>query len=182
MFNRTFLVRASLALILVFLFFPFRVTVAPEWNVKVVDQHGDPVKDAYVQEFATNWTLDFRHNEAVCSDKDGTAQFPKRSVRASYMTRILETVSKIGPHSSLGHDVKIAVEGLGYGDMTIDSGWIKWNGYADQVNSSLTVLKCPEGLTGYQCAFDYEYFFDVNSSAKRMQLCESSPGRRFDPM
>jgi hypothetical protein len=182
MFNKTFRVGASLALLLVLLFFPFNVTVAPKWKVRVVDQYGNPIQGAYVQEFARNWTLDFQHKEAVCSDKDGIAQFPKRSVRASYVTRILETASRIRPHGSYGHDVDVAVEVLGYGDMSVDSMWIKWNGYLDWVNSTHTVHKCPEGLTGYGCQFDYDHYFENNLSGKRMRLCQSSPGLRFDPM
>jgi hypothetical protein len=182
MFNRTFRVGAGLALILVLLFFPFHVTVAPEWKVRVVDQNGEPVQGAYVQEFAINWTLDFRHKEAVCSDEDGIAQFPKRSVRASYMTRIWDTVSQIRPHTSLGHDVEIGVEALGYGELTIDSRWLTWNGFADRVNSSHMMTKCPKGLTGFQCGFDYDHYFENQVSGKRVRLCQSSPGLRFDPM
>src|ERR1700759_1317412 len=160
MFNRTFRVGAGVALLLVLLFYPFNVTVAPKWKVRVVDQNGNPVQGAYVQEFARNWTLDFKHNEAVCSDKDGIAQFPKRSVRASYMRRILDTASKIGPHSSLGHEVTIGVEALGYGEMSIGSTCLKCNGFLDWVNSSHTMQKCPEGTTGYQCRFDYNHYFE----------------------
>jgi len=38
--------------------YPFEVTVAPEWNVKVVDENGKPLAGAYVLEFADQWTLD----------------------------------------------------------------------------------------------------------------------------
>jgi hypothetical protein len=178
-FNKTFRVSASLALILVFLFFPFNVTVAPEWKLRLVDQNGDPVKGAYVYESAYNWTLDFRHSEAVCSDEDGIVQFPKRSVRASYMTRIWDTVSQIKPHGSYGHDVRIAIDALGYDDV---SRGLEWNGFLDRVNSSHTVHKCSEGLTGYQCRFDYDHYFENQFSGKRMRQCQSSPGQRFDPM
>jgi hypothetical protein len=181
-FNKTFRAGVGLALILAILFFPFNVTVAPEWKVRVVDQNGDPVKGAYVSELAINWTLDFRHSEAVCSDEDGIAQFPKRLVRASYMTRIWDTVSQIRPHSSFGHDVKIAVDALGYDTVPPDWRGLEWNGFLDRVNSSYTVRKCPEGLSGYQCRFDYDHHFENQFSGKRMRLCQSSPGLRFDPI
>ena len=170
---------AGVALVMLLLVYPFNVTVIPEWNVKVVDEGGRPVPGAYILLFATQWTLDFHHEEAVCTDSNGQAYFPRETVRASVVTRVLKWVSRLGPHSSLGPDAKVGVEALGYGDMPGDTITTDWNGSAGRVNSQLSFHKCAEGLTGYHCNFNYKYFFDVNSSARKMAACQAAPGRRF---
>ena len=62
---------AGVALLALLLNYPFDVTVVPEWNVKVVDERGRPIPGAFVSEFANQWTLDFEHGSAVCTDRDG---------------------------------------------------------------------------------------------------------------
>jgi hypothetical protein len=64
---------AGIALMILLLVYPFRVTVAPEWNVKVVNENGKPLAGAYVSEFASHGTLDFEHNEALCTNVNGQA-------------------------------------------------------------------------------------------------------------
>lgn len=46
-------------MVIFLLVYPFPVTVTPEWNVKVVDLAGIPLRGAYVLEWANQWTLDF---------------------------------------------------------------------------------------------------------------------------
>jgi hypothetical protein len=167
---------AGFALILFLLVYPFNVTVAPEWNVKVVDENGKALPGAYVLEWASQWTLDFHHHGAVCSNLNGEAHFPRLTLPASVLTRVWNWVSKLGPHSSLGPDVKISVERLGYGDMPDDRPAADWNGWANHVNSRLTLHKCPNGLTAYHCNFAYDYFFAVNGpSARDIAACQSGP-------
>jgi len=67
--------------------YPFNVTVAPEWKVKVVDENGKPLPGAYVSEIRIAWDVDFQHNEALCSNMNGEAQFVRHTVRASVLTR-----------------------------------------------------------------------------------------------
>jgi hypothetical protein len=50
---------AGAALVLFVLLYPFSVTVAPEWTVKVLDENGEPLAGAYVSEGASQWTLGF---------------------------------------------------------------------------------------------------------------------------
>jgi hypothetical protein len=167
---------AGVAFFLFLLVYPFNVTVAPEWNVKVVDENGKALAGAYVLEFATQWTLDFHFEEAECSNANGEAHFARRTLPASVLARVSKWVSKLGPHSSLGPDVKIGVERLGYGDMPNDITWATWNGWARRVNTRFALHKCPNGLTGYHCKFDYNYFFAVNgSSARKIAACQAGP-------
>lgn len=165
---------AVVALIILFLVYPFNVTVAPQWNVRVVDENGKALAGAYVLEWASQWTLDFHQHEAICSNLNGEAHFPRRTSPASVLTRVSMWVSKLGPHSSLGSDVEISVERLGYGDMPNENTRATWNGWANRVNSRLTLHKCPNGLTGYHCKFNYDYFFAINgSSAREIAACQS---------
>src|SRR5271170_3290360 len=89
---------AGVALIVLLLVYPFNVTVAPEWNVKVVDENGKPLRGAYVSEFASHGTLDFEHSEAACTNVNGEAQFVRHSVRASVLTRISRRVLRFNIH------------------------------------------------------------------------------------
>lgn len=180
--RRRIIILPGVTLLSLLLFYPFYVTVVPDWNVQVVDEAQKPVGSAYVELFATQWTLDFNHEEAVCTGSNGYAHFSREAIRASVISRMLRWLSKIGPHSSLGPDVKIGVEALGYGDMRGDSITEDWDGSSSRVSSQLRMHKCPSGLTGYRCSFDYKYFFTVNSSAGRMKDCQNAPGHRFaDP-
>jgi|ERR1700735_768220 len=65
MMTKTRMSLVAILLVVLLLVYPFNVTVAPERNVKVADEDGDPVPGAYVSEFASHGTLDFAHNEGV---------------------------------------------------------------------------------------------------------------------
>ena len=130
---------AGTAVLFSLLAYPFNVTVVPEWNVKVVDENGKPLTGAYVLEFADQWTLDMHFEQAICSDKNGAAHFPRRTVRASVLTRAFKLISKFGPHSRLGPDVKMGAECLGYGDMANDITTAEWSGGRGRVNSQFSL-------------------------------------------
>jgi hypothetical protein len=166
---------AAAGVVIFLLVYPFPVTVMPEWNVKVVDQNGAAVPGAYLLEFANQWTLDFHDEQAICSDANGEAHFARRTVPASVVTRVSEFISKLGPHASLGPDVKMSAEGLGFGDEANES-MTKWNGWSNHVNSKLVLHRCPKGRTSYKCSFDYAYWFGINgSAAKQIAACQSAP-------
>jgi len=165
----------GVAAIILLLVYPFNITVMPEWNVEVVDEKGAAVPGAYVFEFATQWTLDFHDEQALCSDSKGEAHFARRTVPASALTRVSKWISRLGPHSSLGPDVKLGAERMGYGDMPNESTWTTWSGWSNHVNSKFVLHKCPSGLTGYRCKFDYDYFLKVNGpSAQKIVACLSA--------
>lgn len=167
---------AGTAVLLFLLIYPFEVTVAPEWNVKVVDENDKPLTGAYVLEFADQWTLDIHFERAICSDKNGEAHFPRQKVRASVLTRVLRFISRFGPHSSLGPDVKMGAERLGYGDMANDVTTAEWSGGRGRVSSKFSLHRCPTGLTAYRCKADYDYWFGIGGeSAKKIAACQSAP-------
>ena len=166
---------AGIALIILLLVYPFNVTVMPEWDVRVVDENGTAVPGAYVLEFANQWTLDFHDEQSICSDSNGKAHFVRQTVPASVVTRVSKWVSQLGPHSSLGADVEMSAERLGYGDMPKETTTEKWNGWTNHVHSKFALQKCPQGFTAYKCHFKYDYFFAINGpSAKKIAACQSS--------
>jgi hypothetical protein len=174
------MILAGVALILFLLVYPFDVTVAREWNVKVVDENGKPLAGAYVAEFASHGTLDFEHKESVCTNTNGEARFVRRTVRASVLTRVPRWVSRFNVHGGLGPYVAVGVDRLGYGDMPTQTpmpnfNGLDWHGSPSRMNSRVALRKCPEGFTGYNCQFHYDYFFAVNSSAREMAACQSAP-------
>jgi hypothetical protein len=109
---------AIIVLVVVLLVYPFKVTVVPEWNVKVVDENGKPLAGAYVEEFARQWTVDYDHHEAVCTNVNGEAKFSRETVRVGVAVHAAEWVSRLGPHASLGPVDIVAIERLGYGPMS----------------------------------------------------------------
>ena len=43
----------------------------------------------------------------------------------------------------------------------------------NHVTTQFVLHKCPNGLTGYKCHFDYPYFFAVNGSSGQIAACQS---------
>lgn len=169
---------ATIVFVLALLLYPFNVTVAPEWNVKVVDENGNPIPGAYVSEFASNGTLDFQHEEAVCTKADGEAQFVRQKIRASVLTRVTSWILKFSIHGGLGPHVAVGVDRLGYGDMPThtpmpDFNGLTWNGSPSRLTSRVVLQKCPHGFTGYGCGADYDYFFKINSDSRQIAACAS---------
>lgn len=167
----------GVAIVLLLLVYPFNVTVMPEWNVKVVDENGEALAGAYVSEFATQWTLDFHDEQSLCSDSKGEAHFARQTVPVSAITRVSKWISRLGPHSSLGPDVKMSAERMGYGDMPNEATWTTWNGWSNHVNSKFVLHKCPSGLTAYRCKIGYDYFLRLNGSSGRKIAACLSPGQ-----
>lgn len=165
---------AGTAVLLFLLVYPFEVTVAPEWNIKVVDENGKPLTGAYILEFANQWTLDTHYEQAICSDKNGEAHFPRQIVRASVLTRASKFILNFGPHSSFGPDLEMGAERLGYGDMANNVTTAEWSGGRSRVHSQFSLHKCPTGFTAYRCNFDYDYWLGINGeSAKKIAACQS---------
>ena len=169
---------AGVGLIAVLLIYPFNVTVTPEWKVKVVDENGTPVAGVYVAEFASYSRLDFQHNESMCTNLNGEAQFGRRTVRESLLARIFMRVSTFSIHGGQGPYVAVGVDRLGYGDFPTQDpmpnfNGLAWYGSPSRMSSVVTLHKCPRGFTGFKCSFDYHHFFPANSSAREIAACQS---------
>jgi hypothetical protein len=102
----TSIVLASAAVVAGALFYPTRVTVAPEWNVKVIDNYGRPVIGANIREVWEEYSVENEsHEEDKVTGTDGTLYFPLRTMRSSVARRITGCLANIfaeGVHTSCG--------------------------------------------------------------------------------
>lgn len=93
-------VRAAIAtfllLLLVVFVYPFKTTIVPEWNLKVVDDSGVALGEINVTEHWQHYLLESAaHEESQRTSQDGFVSFPARAIRASLLGRGWATVSRI---------------------------------------------------------------------------------------
>ena len=99
----------SVGLLVLILVYPFDITVVPEWKLRVVDQTGQPLRGNRVRESWCHYTLETRcHEEELTSDSDGYIRFPRRAIRANFVTwaakflvRLVNVHSSFGPSASV---------------------------------------------------------------------------------
>jgi hypothetical protein len=85
-----------LALLLVTFLFPFQTTTVPEWNLRVVDDAGAPVREINVTEHWQDYLLEAEgHEEARTTDQDGRVGFGARNLRASITRRLWVRISNL---------------------------------------------------------------------------------------
>lgn len=99
------------AVFLIALFVPFfPVNVVPEWPLRLVDESGQPVANARVDQSWKDYSLEFfsfgHIDESFSSDADGMITFPARNIRVSIAqviaARIVDFITGINPHASYG--------------------------------------------------------------------------------
>jgi hypothetical protein len=79
----------ALLLLLVTLLYPFQTTTVPQWNLRVVDDAGAPVREIRVTEHWQHYALEADgHEEAQITNPDGLASFGVRNIRASLIRRL----------------------------------------------------------------------------------------------
>jgi hypothetical protein len=88
-------------------FYPFQSTTVPEWNLRVVDDGGAPVREINVTEHWQDYMLETEgHEEARTTDQDGRVTFGPRNLRASLTRRLLARISKFGKHQPEGRAIR----------------------------------------------------------------------------
>lgn len=88
----------------------FHIPVVPEWTFRLIDKDGQPVTNAKVIQSWKDYSLEFwrfpHEDGAVSSADTGTVTLPARSIRVSILqiivTKIVDVISAISPHSSSG--------------------------------------------------------------------------------
>lgn len=86
--------------------FPFKITVLPEWKVKVVDADGRQVAGAKVNQSWNHFTLGFDGGVERWTNADGYVVLPEQTIRASILRRIVFSILAAIPipwsHASAG--------------------------------------------------------------------------------
>jgi hypothetical protein len=94
-----------IALGIVFLY-PFESTVLPSQNVLVVTEAWRPIQDVKVRQIWQHYSFESEgHEEDLTTDANGRITFPRRTIRASILRRILHPLWNVltqGVHASFG--------------------------------------------------------------------------------
>ena len=97
------LVIAAFLIFVVTLLYPFQTTIVPEWNLRIVDDAGAPVREINVTEHWQHYLLESAgHEEVQTTNQDGLVSFGARTIRASVTRRLLARTSKFGSNDSRG--------------------------------------------------------------------------------
>ena len=98
---------AASAIFLVTFLYPFETTTLPQWNLRIVDDAGAPVREINVTEHWQNYLLETGgHEEAKTTNQDGLVSFDERSIRASVARRLFSRISKFGNYNNRGRPIR----------------------------------------------------------------------------
>ncbi len=108
------------AVVLIALFIPvIPVNVVPEWPLRLVDESGQPVSNARIDQWWKDYTLEFWRwphvDESMSSDDQGIVRFPARNIRVSVaqfvVAKIVDVVTSINPHAGYGPHANVLCRG-----------------------------------------------------------------------
>jgi len=95
------------AIVLVTLLYPFETTTVPQWNLRILDDGGAPVREINVTEHWQNYLLESEGNEeAQTTNQDGLVSFGARTIRASVARRLFSRLNKSGNYSNRGKPIR----------------------------------------------------------------------------
>jgi hypothetical protein len=93
-------------------FVPFPSLRAPDWDVWVIDERGDPLQGITVRESYRDYSAEFQGGEEdLKTDNQGHVRFPAKTLRASSVQRLMVIASSAadGVHAGFGpHDYVFA--------------------------------------------------------------------------
>jgi hypothetical protein len=164
----------SLAALLFALYYPSETRIAPEWEVRVIDENGNPVAQALVGETWQEYSIEqVSHEDQKTTPFDGIVHFESRTIRASFASRIsgcFKNFRSLGVHASCGAFASVRTGKCNYGKMRADwdrSKGSSWQGWSKRMNATLFLRRCPPGRTGIECWPDYQSASDcLNKSEK----------------
>lgn len=120
---KTALVRIAAFAVLSGFMFPFNQTVAPEWDVTVLDADHRPLPNINVREVWQQYSVDdTSHQEDRQSDANGRVHFQRRQQRSNLLQRAGGCVRRIvgsGVHSGCGPAAWI----VAFGPTTGSTDW-----------------------------------------------------------
>jgi hypothetical protein len=122
------------------LFYPAKIIVAPEWDVRVIDSYGRPASGANVRGVWEEYSVENEsHEEDRVAGGDGTVHFPLRTMRSSIALRFTGCFANIlaaGVHASCGgHAYLVDTKGgMNYLKSTGDS----WSGVPRRIAAAIS--------------------------------------------
>jgi hypothetical protein len=95
----------ALALVATLLFYPFETVVVAEWRIQILDESGHPIKDVPLKEAWSDDSVKAGDDiEDLTTDERGYVVFPRRTVKANILARIVRRVFiTFVPHQGEGH-------------------------------------------------------------------------------
>jgi hypothetical protein len=83
-----------LLVLAVILLYPFETITIPQWNVRVVDDTGAPVREINITEHWQHYPVDSSgHEEVQRPNQNGFVSFKPRSIRASLTRRLFARIN-----------------------------------------------------------------------------------------
>src|SRR6266404_1520268 len=84
--------------------YPFRITIVPEWQARVVDQSHEPLKRVVVAEYWRYSVVKCEgENDVSVTDDYGFVKFPRRTTRLPILLRLVRPIiqaARCGLHDS----------------------------------------------------------------------------------
>jgi hypothetical protein len=109
----TVVVVVALCILLV----PFRHLLRPDWDVRVVDEHGTPIEGMNVRLVYQDYSLEsLSHEETQVTDVDGHVRFGAQTTISTVGAHIVGTLRSFGQtgfHASFGRHAFLVVFGKG---------------------------------------------------------------------
>ena len=103
---RIVVVVAAVTFLLIFLY-PFETTIVPQWNCRVVDDAGAPVRELNVTEHWQDYLLETTgHEEAQTTNNNGLVSFGERSIRANVARRLFSQIREFGNDNNKGRPIR----------------------------------------------------------------------------
>ncbi len=93
----------------------YESTTVPEWDLRVINPRGEPLSGVQVYQTWKHYSLDSSdtfNREIKVTDETGRVSFPRRTVNASLLRRVLSSVGRwvnINPHASFGPHAHISI-------------------------------------------------------------------------
>lgn len=76
--------------------YPIESAVVPAWSVTVVDRNGYPLKGVEVHQYWRHFALEKTYSsQAKTTNDDGDVHFPRRTIKASLLARLIRPVQMV---------------------------------------------------------------------------------------
>jgi hypothetical protein len=104
-------------------FYPFEIRIAPDWVARVIDENGQPVARAQVEETWQEYSLEeVAHYDHRTTASDGIVHFQPHTMRASFASRVSGCLHNFRRtvHASCGASSWVGAYKCTYGELRTD--------------------------------------------------------------